>query len=91
MISDHHRLAAKKVTVSSAADRLVRCSFLFWLFFERGLLLSEAVLVLGRWIDCIIPLGSTRWSGGNLRMRIEKLSCARAVRLRAPAPSATAD
>ena len=59
-------MAAKKVTKSSAADQPLRCMVLFWLFFV--LVLSEAVLVLDRSIDCIIPSCSTRCSGGNLVM-----------------------
>jgi hypothetical protein len=40
---------------------------LFWLFFVLVLVLvlSEAVLVLDRPFDCIIPFWSTRCSGRN--------------------------
>jgi len=31
---NHHRVAAKKVTTSSAVDRPLRCMVLFWLFFR---------------------------------------------------------
>jgi hypothetical protein len=41
---------------------------LFWLFFVLVLVLSEAVLVLDRSSNCIIPSWSTRCSGGNLVM-----------------------
>ena len=40
---DHHRVAAKKFTISSAADRQLRCMVLFWLFF---------VLLLVLMLDC---------------------------------------
>jgi hypothetical protein len=39
---------------------------LFWMFFV--LVFSEAVLVLDRSSNCIIPSWSTRCSGGNLVM-----------------------
>jgi hypothetical protein len=42
----------------SAADRPLRCMVMFWLFFV--LVLSEAVLVLDRSSNCIIPSWSTR-------------------------------
>jgi hypothetical protein len=41
-------VAAEKVTMSSAADRPLRCMVLFWLFVVLVLLLSQAVLVLDR-------------------------------------------
>lgn len=91
MIGDHHRVAANKVTMSNAADRLLRRMFLFWIFFVLVRLLSEALLVISRWNDYIIPLWSTRWSEGNWRMHIEKRPCMRAARLRVRAPSATED
>jgi len=48
MIGDHHRVAANKVTMSNAADRLLRRMFLFWIFFVLVRLLSEALLVISR-------------------------------------------
>ncbi len=47
----------------SAADLPLRCMVLFWLFFVP--VLSEAVLVLDRPFDCIIPSWSTRCSDRN--------------------------
>jgi hypothetical protein len=44
----------------TAADRPLRCMVLFWLFFVLVLVLSEAVLVLDRSSNCIIPSWSTR-------------------------------
>jgi hypothetical protein len=48
-------VAAKKVTISSVAEMQFRCIVVFWLFFVLVLLLSEAVLMLDRRRDCIIP------------------------------------
>jgi hypothetical protein len=48
----------KKSLKLSAADRPLRCMVMFWLFFV--LVLSEAVLVLDRSSNCIIPSWSTR-------------------------------
>jgi hypothetical protein len=31
-IGNHHRVAAKKITISSAVGRKLRCMVLFWLF-----------------------------------------------------------
>jgi hypothetical protein len=39
----------------SAGDRPLRCMVLFWLFFVLVIVLSEAVLVLDRSSNCIIP------------------------------------
>ena len=50
----------------SESDRPLRCMVLFWLFFV--LVLSEAVLVLDRSCNCIIPSWSTRCSGRNSAM-----------------------
>ena len=46
----------KKFLKLIVGDRLLRCLVLFWLFFVRVLLLSQAVLVLDRWSDCILSL-----------------------------------
>ncbi len=43
-IGNHHRVASKKVTISSDVGRTLRCMVLFWLFVV--LVLSIAVLVL---------------------------------------------
>jgi len=50
-------------------------------FFVLVLLLSAAVLVIDRWSDGIIPVWSTRLLSGTMRLRFEKYSCTRAVRL----------
>jgi hypothetical protein len=58
--ANHHRVAAEKSLKLSAADRPLRCMVMFWLFFVLVLVLSEAVLVLDRSSNCIIPSWSTR-------------------------------
>jgi hypothetical protein len=53
---------SKKFLKLTAADRPLRCMVMFWLFFVLVLVLvlSEAVLVLDRSSNCIIPSWSTR-------------------------------
>jgi len=69
---DHHRVAAKKVTMSSAVDRTLRCMVLFWLF-------VVLVLVLDRSWDCTISARSMRGFDASLqcdgRRRIGLTAC----------------
>jgi hypothetical protein len=67
-IGNHHRAAAKIVTMSSADEPHFRCMVLLWLFFLLALLLNEAVLVLDRFNDRMIPLSSTHWSSENVQL-----------------------
>jgi len=65
---DHHRVAAKKVTMSSAVDRTLRCMVLFWLFVVLVLVLDRSIVGLYHFgsVDARVRCAcAMRWTKGD--------------------------